>query len=102
MPVWKVISVDDQPVITVRDWKIFRYVEGDVICGYCIENMEGRVSSYIQEFDKENMVAKTTSGRIYQLQPYRYCLDPDAQYVLNRILFANNIEMEDVSNEYTE
>ena len=104
MPIWKVPKIEHQPEITLSSWEVVRvkYREGDDetedrLVG--IADGAGRLSSAITEFDRENMVAITRSGRKYKLH------DPskmrgDAEYMFNNIKQVT-FEAELVTEEYT-
>jgi hypothetical protein len=90
MPVWSTIPVDEQPEITLIQWRVFEASNGNrYFNGWAIENREGRVSSAIIEFDNETMRGRTSSGRVYQLKG-RQGYSVDAQYVLGVWLKVNN------------
>lgn len=105
MPVWNPNSVNDEPVTTMKAWKVVevsrkgknrtRHVVGN--CG------EGRVSSTIVDFDPANRVATTKSGRKYELpiEGSKIYIGPDAVYVFN-VWFAYNdaTDKEDVTHDY--
>ncbi|WP_156924523.1 hypothetical protein [Derxia gummosa] len=90
MPVWPTQTVDEQPMLHVRSWRIAATKHGTQhVVGYCVENLEGRVSSAIERFDADTGTAFTTSGRRYRL------LDSpgwnwDADYVWRRWLASQD------------
>ena len=104
MPVWNVPKVEEQPTVHMHGWGIVRvkYREGDDgtedrLVGSA--DGAGRISSAITEFDKENMVATTRSGRKYKLSDHK-SLGGGAGYILaqlKRVVF----ETELVTEEYT-
>jgi len=57
---------------------------------------EGRVSSPIVTFDKENMRGITRSGRVYQLTEIGPGFNADADYVLGEWLHRNGWTRDDV------
>jgi hypothetical protein len=85
MPLWKTPEVAEQGSITLIRWRILEVAEGPLkgqrhLCGYCIENFEGRASTAIIEIDKQKRRCITRSGRIYRLEgPPGF--DPDGAYV---------------------
>jgi hypothetical protein len=66
MPTWIAASVKDQPDIELADWSIKGTNKGEYFVGRDIREA-GRVSTRIVEFDEENKVGKTASGRVYKL-----------------------------------
>ncbi len=89
MPVWSTIPVDEQPELTLMQWRVFEASDGKrYFNGYAIENQEGRVSSAIIEFDSETMRGRPASGRVYQLAG-RQGYSTDADYVLSAWLRIN-------------
>jgi len=74
MGIWMVAPIADEAEIVLVSWTIFEVTSK--LCpdktrhfvGYSANGREGRVSSPIVRFDRVNMVGKTRSGRIYQLQ----------------------------------
>ncbi|MCY0856655.1 hypothetical protein [Cupriavidus sp. D39] len=68
MAIWSVLPPSVQPEISLVDWRVFEFPEGDRhFVGYCLENREGRVSSAITVFDCQAASAETASGRRYRL-----------------------------------
>lgn len=108
--VWRTRPVDDEPVITLTDWRIFSVPslngEGvdDHFCGYNAGHEgrgfwsgEGRVSSKIVNWDAAGMAGTTRSGRKYVLiGPPRY--NSDAEYVYSRWLEINKVDPEDAQD----
>ncbi len=89
MPVWSTIPVDEQPEITLVQWRVFEASDGKrYFNGYAVENREGRVSSTIIEFDHDTMRGRTRTGRVYQLSG-RQGYSTDANYVLGVWLQVN-------------
>ena len=73
MGIWKATTVDITPELKLTQWRIFE-VESSLwegksrhFCGYNLTEREGRVSSEIVSFNKENMTGITKSGRVYKL-----------------------------------
>lgn len=83
MPFWETDPTDVQPTVTLVRWRILETTDRREwhCCGYCPENAEGRVSTAIQEFDRQARTAITRSGRLYRLEGPPG-VDPDAEYVL--------------------
>lgn len=103
MSIWKTKPVDDQPSLTLVRWRIFRSDRDENhFVGYCEENLEGRVSSAIQQFDPLTMRGVTQSGRVYELSGAPG-FDSDALYVwdtwlrINRVPFCTDITDEVLS-----
>lgn len=74
MNIWKPESVKEEPEVVLGKWQIYE-VESELwegktrhFVGYNYVYNEGRISSAIIEFDKEKMIGKTKSGRIYKLK----------------------------------
>lgn len=97
MPIWKVMSVTEEPQITLEQWKVFELTselwENPTrhFVGYNRSGREGRVSSAIVEFDPITMVGKTSSGRIYKLVG-ESGINLDAAYVFNHWSERNRIK----------
>jgi len=92
MPIWRTAPVEEQPHLTLVRWRVIETEQGERhFCGYCPENLEGRVSSRITHFDHATRRGITRSGRVYELvgEPG---LDLDAEYVLNFWLSRNGVE----------
>lgn len=74
MPYWSVSPVNEQPQITLSQWRVF---EVDLLrtgasltrhfVGRSLESGNGRVSSPIQKFDPLSGCGVTRSGRVYRL-----------------------------------
>lgn len=82
MSIW--LPIIDDPEITLVRWSIWETGSGQRhFIGFNPAGKEGRVSSYIKEFDMDSMCGVTSSGRIYKLEgPPGY--DTNAMYVWNR------------------
>lgn len=73
MNIWRASSIEETPELELTNWQIIE-VDSDLwpgktrhFVGYNITEREGRVSSEIQVFDKQNMCGRTRSGRVYKL-----------------------------------
>jgi hypothetical protein len=89
MPVWRTQPVEEQGSLTLRSWKIVELPDGDRhLVGYCVENLEGRVSSAVRTFDPQALRGVTGTGRVYTLRG-RPGVNADAEYVWNRWLGLN-------------
>jgi hypothetical protein len=107
MPVWKTIPVEDQPIINLTCWGVFAVPgisggEDHHFYGWNGENLEGRVSSKIEEFDSEKKVGLTRSGRHYHLSG-ESGQDQEAIYVMTRWLKVNRVKpgsVREVTNLY--
>ncbi|NOV23397.1 hypothetical protein E5S69_07565 [Cupriavidus necator] len=101
MPIWSVATVDEQPDITLRRWRVYETELGEHhFVGYCVENESGRVSSAIVSFDAKSRAGITRSGRRYVLygEP---SFDGDALHVWSFWAASNGVtETKDVSGEY--
>ena len=89
MSVWATIPVLEQPALTLVRWAVFEVLQPEPrtrhLVGWCLENVEGRVSSNIVSFDEKLMRGTTKSGRVYQLKDETNGLvDPIGIYVLKR------------------
>jgi len=100
MAIWKTEPVSIQPEITLRQWRAKRLPDDELhLVGFCVENVEGRVSSAVQQIDPVKRIAVTRSGRAYRL------LGPpghnsDAAYVWSRWADLYGVsEVEDVSED---
>ncbi len=101
MPIWPVASVEEQPHLTLRHWRV---IETELrerhFVGYCLENREGRVSSAIVSFDAKTRAGITLSGRRYVLAGGPG-FDGDAELVWNFWATYNHVtEARDVTTEY--
>lgn len=110
MPVWKTIPVAEQPDYVLQSWQVYELpsLDGEGMDhhfvgrgGYGFD--PGRVSSRIVEFDPEQMVGITRSGRRYQLQgPPGH--SGDGNYVFDRWLKMFEVDtskVTDVTEQYT-
>lgn len=70
---WQISPVSDEPHTSLMNWRVFEVElnEGGPhsihIVGYAWRYREGRVTSAIQTFDPQRLVAVSASGRIYEL-----------------------------------
>lgn len=99
--VWAVPEPDEQPLIRLESWKVFRLDNGDHhLVGWNGASREGRVSSRVEAFHASTRQALTQSGRVYEL------CGPDGQngdglYVWERWVEARGIErVEDATQEF--
>lgn len=105
MAIWRTVPVENDPKIGLSNWRVFAVPSpnGEEIDhhfnGYNIYygSGEGRVSSKIVEFDQEQMVGTTRSGRKYQLLASPG-FNLDADYVFQRWLDINKVNEEDVTD----
>ena len=106
MPIWKVAPVEEQPEVSLMSWAVFEvtHPDGKVkrhFAGYNIVDDEGRVSSFIVEWDPEKRRGRTESGRIYELVGKRASLGSAPMYVWNQwVDMLNPKEVKDISSEY--
>ena len=104
MSIWTTLPVEDEPSVTITDWRIFEVIGGGRttrhFVGYNDSEQEGRVSSAIQNFDIATMKGTTNSGRVYQLSGRPY-YNREAGYVWDYWKKLNEIENEkDVTDDY--
>ena len=98
MSIWRPESIDEEPEVVMTSWSIFEINGKDRhFCGYNVLLREGRVSSRIEEFDRQTMQGRTASGRVYKLKGLPGC-DPDARYVWSRWCKINGIDAGMVRN----
>lgn len=106
--IWPVESVDVQPEVVMINWSIRSVVyetSGQAthhLVGYSENTHEGRVSSFIIDFDQSKKIVTTRSGRKYLLkgQPG---FDGDAEHVWQNWKHMNQAHSEcDVTNDYVE
>jgi hypothetical protein len=86
MSIFGVASVHEEPEESIIHWSVHEASYSNSsdkthhLVGYIARQRLGRVSSAIQVFDREKMLIKTRSGRIYHLKG-RPGFNPDADYV---------------------
>jgi ATP-dependent Lon protease len=106
MPVFGVASVQEEPEESMIHWSIHEVSYNDSsdkthhLVGYIARQRLGRVSSAIQAFDRDKMLIKTRSGRIYHLkgQPG---FNPDADYVWSHWKAINAVKGDvNVTDQY--
>lgn len=100
MPIWLVAPVEEAPSLILVNWFIAETDKNERhFIGYNITDSEGRVSSPIQQFDKENMTGVTQSGRVYQLRG-NPGYNADAMYVWKFWCSVNSVNSwKDVTTE---
>ena len=97
MPIWNVASVDDEPELSLRSWRILEvtYANPDEpstrhIVGCTVGRSSGRVSSAIHVIDMMTLKAVSKSGRVYELRGMPgYNLE--AEYVWNGWASINEV-----------
>ena len=109
MSYWRAESVTAEPGYQLAGGRIYE-VSSTLwpektrhFVGYNLTNREGRVSSAIVAFDKDNRIGKTRSGRQYQLVDNRVSMNElgDASYVWGIWCSRNDVtEIVDVTDEY--
>lgn len=101
MTIHSVADVYTQPEVTLRRWLILECTNGlRYATGWCVENGEGRASTFILDFDRKAMRLRTASGRIYQLQGPPGA-DADAAYVWHAYARLNSLTVaRDATSEY--
>lgn len=99
MGIWSATPIEQTPEIELAVWRIYE-VSSELwpevtrhFCGYNLTEQEGRVSSAIIEFDKEKMIGKTRSGRIYKLvdDKIRFSNVGDAEWVWSYFVERNKL-----------
>ena len=82
--------VSQQPELTLDAWAVRQLADGDRhFVGWCQENLEGRVSSAVEEFDPSTRRGRTKTGRVYEFSG-RPGFDGDAEYVWQNWLRIND------------
>lgn len=106
--VWSQPPVDMQPRKLVSSWAVYRAAPRGGksselfelhFVGRDLTDGGGCVSSRIMSFDPKTMCGTTRSGRIYQLAGFPG-VDLDAEYVLNHWLEFNDVDVEEVTEEF--
>ncbi len=99
--VWTVPGVDQEPVIRLECWMVFRLDNGDQhLVGWNGASREGRVSSRVEAFDASTRQALTKTGRVYELCG-RDGQNGDGLYVWQRWMQARGLEhVEDATQEF--
>lgn len=101
MPFWSVASVNEEPEIGLRRWRVIATERGEHhFVGQSIASGSGRVSSAITSFDIQTRTGQTQSGRRYTLigQPG---YDPDGMHTWAIWALANNVTQQtNVSSQY--
>ncbi len=100
--VWKTSPVAETPELQLSSWQIWQTETGERhFVGYNETEGAGRVSSAIQQFDRDTMRGITRSGRVYELLgPPGH--DGDAAYVWGYWKRRNGVQTaEDVTLEAT-
>ncbi len=105
--IWPARSVSSEPQKWLHSWQIYKVVKakahpevfGYHFVGYDVRGGHGAVSSKIEQFDPVKMCGVTQSGRVYQLigMPGE---NPDGQYTLVGWIRANELTMEDATEEF--
>lgn len=81
MTIWNVEDVRGEPQIVLIRWRIVEIYTGDRrLVGAREDDLSGRVSTAVSNFDPERMLAAKHSGRIYRLQG-AVGYNADAEYV---------------------
>ena len=101
MSVSTVAPVDVQPLVTLERWRVRETSSGQRhFVGYCVENLENRVSSAIQSFDSDTRIGLTSSGRRYLLSGSP-CFDGEARRIWEELAEVYGIgQTKDVSMEF--
>lgn len=94
MPLWETLPTSEEPVLAMTSWRVFELpdYEGERhLVGINERNLEGRVSSPVEQLDPLTLVCRTTTGRLYRLVG-RPGADTDASYVWERWLRREGVE----------
>ena len=91
-----VASVAEEPEIQLSVWSIRECDRRDGrrtrhLVGYNIAGQEGRISSYIEEFDPDRLRVRTGSGRVYELLG-KSGTHVDSEYVWEQFLYMQHAE----------
>lgn len=105
--IWPARSVSSEPQKWLHTWQIYKVVEakaypeffGYHFVGYDVRGGHGAVSSKIEQFDPVTMCGVTQSGRVYQLVGTPG-VNSDGQYTLASWILANELVMEDATEEF--
>ena len=98
--IWSPQPVTEQPHLTLSSWHFFKLLDEALhLCGYCIENREGRISSKVTAIDHKSRMCTTQSGRLYKLVG-NAGNNSDADYVKGAWLRIANIARDDIENLY--
>jgi len=103
MPIWRALTVDEQPVVMLEGWSVIQTPIGTRhFVGWDTSLDEAKISTPISTFERVRMAGTTASGRRYQLLGPP-CLGSDAGYLLRRWCHIQTIDVDmidDVSDEY--
>jgi hypothetical protein len=81
MPLWETLPTSAEPVLSMSSWRVFELADGDRhLVGVNERNLEGRVSSAVEQLDVSTLVCRTGTGRLYRLVG-RPGAHSDASYV---------------------
>lgn len=105
--IWNATTVESEPQKWLKSWQVYKVVEAKVqpevfgyhLVGFDVQGGHGAVSSKVGQFDPVNMCGITNSGRVYQLVGMPGS-DPDAQYTLNGWAAANQVTVNDATEEF--
>lgn len=107
--IWAASSIEDTPHIELGGWRIYE-VSSEYwpevtrhFSGYNFTEYEGRCSSAIVEFDKERLIGRTSSGRIYKLSNRRVTMGQmgDAAHVWAWFVERNKLNnIKDITDEF--
>lgn len=106
MTLFQIAPVDEQPEENMIWWSVREVLMGTDtekshhLVGYILWQHAGRVTSKIITFDKDRMLVKTESGRVYYLEgpPGSHS---DSEYVWKRWSRINQAQDEiDVTHQY--
>lgn len=93
MPVWKTTPVSEQPSLTMDPWNIVGITDYQnskmrhILYGKAVENNEGRVTSYIKDYNEHVSEAGASYGIVTTHSGRQYCLgrygnDWDGSYTM--------------------
>lgn len=87
MPIWKILSVSDEPDTKLLDWRVFEVQQSDRegrtrhFVGSVGRDYDGQSSSAIVEFDPSTRRGLSELGHIYQLMGRGSGIGMNADYV---------------------
>lgn len=92
MPMWNVEDVKGEPQIVLIRWRVLETDTGERhLVGTREDDLTGRVSTAVTNFDPGRMLAATESGRIYRLRGAPG-YNADAEYVWEQWCLVNGVQ----------
>lgn len=103
MSILGMLSVEDQPTVTLIRWRVLRLkvkkMSIDLVLGWCLEDGHARMSAPIRQHDAKARTLTTKSGRVYVLEGASD-YDDDAQHILEEHFGRAANKAINVSSEY--